>query len=1114
MTVSIDAAYYDPFLVFKNTLEDQFVKRIRINTLRWKFQPTDPVRTIDNVELNYVQDTKAENTFVHFIFVTCSSVDEYRSKVRPVIRQWLNNVKSIQPMSMYYIILYQNVSLISTTDKFLKTSLLTKIRTDFADDQLTIENAFKIKSTYSDSGVETEVWNSILNAVRLGLMDSISSKLRYFQSLDPPLLGLRKSADLFKQIGQYDDSLRCYHNLMRRLGIIDEGRDGFESYDYSSCLLSNRESPQLVSSPSKFQLKCYIFKEIQFILTEDSIKSSGIYMRNMASLTSSLLELVNSVYDCYKKSEFGIVMAQDFFANRRLQLLLEKKEDDVPDQLYELLGDLKLLERDQFINLGASKGYRMPGSMAEVGLSEKDDDYTVRDIELRALLSDDKTFKDHVLKITEEVIKLYSESQYKANTVDTVSTEMALMIYYGFHDYEASLEVLNNSFRYFKNSGWNIIAFNLLKVYIENLEKLKDKDDVVSYLLNSYLEMVSMGNKCELNRFTTLLNELVDPLSIENDELFDIKVDPHVCCGDKTDQYVINVKLASKLVDIEVDNAILYLENEDGDPVEFVIGTFILKNGQNQLKLSSKQLFCVDLKAVRLKVQIGQLELLANVSESIRLYQIQSYVNSDNQIVNNTLIDVRVPSLRRLNKDELLLSANVGDKGFNGCEFVFRKTDSDRLVPDAKYRLTNENGELVDFKILEDDDRIIFKVEQIVESHAKLWAFVPYFFPPDVSDIKLFIDFSFKFGDGYSRRIQKKLDTTLEIAVSVQDIFRSSKLFSNYTINSVMVENPVRIQQVNLSPLNEEGHTIVQTWLSPKNIVAYIDQGSTFFYRLEELKDESLDLIIDYDDLHSEIVESLNQCYYSYLASLKSPLLMYFHLVSTMIFEKLTFKLNLYGLNGEMELIDYDISNFMETLKQVNFRDLPALIESITSLLSQFTEETKELCDSVLNGARRTLVINVTLPVVNVVDTVEFKFEKQLQYLVCEPINMMLSFDVFVVQFADKSKKKVRFKTESDKPKQISLKLGFTDYEQNWLIAGCKDFTAQFNLDGRQAGHKARRILECKLTLIPLRVGKLELPKVEIQNLTDYKVEMELDYKNSSESLLVVSELNKVVQSF
>jgi trafficking protein particle complex subunit 10 len=47
-----------------------------------------------------------------------------------------------------------------------------------------------------------------------------------------------------------------------------------------------------------------------------------------------------------------------------------------------------------------------------------------------------------------------------------------------------------------------------------------------------------------------------------------------------------------------------------------------------------------------------------------------------------------------------------------------------------------------------------------------------------------------------------------------------------------------------------------------------------------------------------------------------------------------------------------------------------------------------------------------------------------------------------------------------------------------------------------------------------LKLGKLQLPSLSVRNKNYKDLVMELDYKNAAESLLVVSELNKIIHSF
>ncbi|GMF04640.1 unnamed protein product [[Candida] boidinii] len=92
---------------------------------------------------------------------------------------------------------------------------------------------------------------------------------------------------------------------------------------------------------------------------------------------------------------------------------------------------------------------------------------------------------------------------------------------------------------------------------------------------------------------------------------------------------------------------------------------------------------------------------------------------------------------------------------------------------------------------------------------------------------------------------------------------------------------------------------------------------------------------------------------------------------------------------------------------------------------------------------------------------------------------------------------------------------------ESWLISGMKSIEFQVILsDSNEHAYNNK----FQLILVPLKTGKIQLPRFEINSISQFNggsnkkiiedLTMEVDYVNSSESLLIVSELNKVTFSF
>ncbi|GMF53631.1 unnamed protein product [[Candida] boidinii] len=102
----------------------------------------------------------------------------------------------------------------------------------------------------------------------------------------------------------------------------------------------------------------------------------------------------------------------------------------------------------------------------------------------------------------------------------------------------------------------------------------------------------------------------------------------------------------------------------------------------------------------------------------------------------------------------------------------------------------------------------------------------------------------------------------------------------------------------------------------------------------------------------------------------------------------------------------------------------------------------------------------------------------------------------------------------------IDLKMDIV-LNESWLISGMKSIEFQVILsDSNEHAYNNK----FQLILVPLKTGKIQLPRFEINSISQFNggsnkkiiedLTMEVDYVNSSESLLIVSELNKVTFSF
>lgn len=1147
--ITLNVGFYDPFSVFQGGFRSDFQKHVEIPSFYWK-DSRDFLRVLKNVELNFLEETprvKAKDlTYLKFMFISCQSIEEYRATVRPLIKQWIDGLNSTSPKVPFFIIFFENTEQKSATDKYLKTNLINKIKSDFENHAFRVENIFKIKSMYPTSDDRVNAWKSVTSSLKALLADSINAKLVYYES-DPI-----KTARVFQHLKQYEDSLACFYRLFNSLPCISKGDiDEHDLSTFLSTLSTDFFSEELAKST--LLTKTWYFAQQRQILTDPRV-TDLVYLKNLTRLGQTLLSFLNSLELCYKRCEISFIMIENFMKNPRMWKVIEKTNSSHTD-IISCIGKLKILQRSDLVMLGTSRGYYIEGSMTlvNVELSQKEE-YKTIDEELNRALHSKQALTDMVIQLTRNVIEIYDQSGINNSTIAILSTELALILYYSTEDYEVSCNQLMKSYEYFLANGWHYIGVRLLEVYIENLDKLVEKhgSDVILQLLTSYINLASNGScKFDENKFRSLCLQLQEKKILKLNDLFLLSHISTVYC-DELETYKLKIQLRSK-IQCKVDSVKLDFRNKDNDILEFSSGTVDITTEKVMVLKCTKVVFD-DFKSTNLKITIGKLEILQPVTAKIHVLPIKTFVKpSSGELVENAAANMSIPRTRYLHTDQLVLSVKAGKACLENPELLFMKTDPDKLNPSANYQMTvydNNTETAIEFIVEESQKYITFRMKSSHELQpgSTLAVKIPYYFPPDVSNTVLNLHYKVKYHAVTSettdpiectRKYFSQIDSSLPLAVAAEEVFHSTNegstsktptfsIFSRLTINSISSDEPIRIQKVTLDTQDSE----VETWKAPKDIIAFFDQGTTFFFKITDFGTEDVTLKIEYNTIRDEIVEYLEGAF-SLFVSEHHPRITNnedihtFNSLTREIWKSIGFKLNLYALAGKAFMLDPEARDLHAFLRYFD----PSTRSMYEEALLEFLDSLRTLRTSNMTNAtirsetKQNLIITVKLPQINIVNIVEYKFDKELQYRVCEPIKVTVQLSVHLVkltsdqieEFGGNSAagKKVRFQSkdnETDDIKHILLELEMVDPDQKWIISGMRYLEANILLS--ELLDRKSSIFCFDLTLVPLKLGKLQLPSLSVRNKNYKDLVMELDYKNAAESLLVVSELNKIIHSF
>ncbi|GMM36045.1 transport protein particle complex II subunit [Saccharomycopsis crataegensis] len=567
--------------------------------------------------------------------------------------------------------------------------------------------------------------------------------------------------------------------------------------------------------------------------------------------------------------------------------------------------------------------------------------------------------------------------------------------------------------------------------------------------------------------------------------------------------------------------------------------------------------------------------------------------------ISNVHFELKNPLKLNLNYKQFLLKINVGDfeieqgtlefstesDGFqligNDLQAVSKKRvpkylDSQEFDYDDDSLFDSNSIDPIEISAINnnENDQIIYKIGKVT-ANSIVEITIPYAIKESKtsaggsSAIKNLINLKTKMtytsdNKEHSLTSYQDLNTTLTIAVSVQDTFKSDRLFSKFSVGTADLRAPIRILSTDLLS-NEKYNTSTSMKTGP--LVAFGEQPVSYFFKIEPVEKDyitkekdSLKLIVNYRNLSEEIFEGVWKYFKeTYLLNRsnetqKNHISKYILLLKDYLFKLLRFDLNEYALFNNIKIKHFDIlefaelfahffpedrskyleifKKFIDSLKQSKL-DLPIedfkYINSIERHGNEEIHNKETEINDFFKGINRELFISVAIPLVQVVHNIHLEFDNKSQYVVGEPITSTFKIQSLVNWRGDKDandsvsssekgqkKKRVAFEDPNKDSMTEHFQLDFVGPQENWLISGKKKFQFSVNKQGENGNSKMCQN-DIELFLIPLKIGKLVLPKIEIKSINNHlndDFSMEVDYKNSSQTILVVPNLDRVTFAF
>lgn len=1098
-----------------------------------------------------------EVPYIRLMLIECDSSDTYKSQVRPLIKEWHKGTieKSNGPVD-WYLIFYIPDS--ESSDSKSRTKVFEKLKLDFNVDDSDTDRCIKLKATYTNPLEENESWNLLVNKLKNGVLYSLTERLSILRN-ELMLLENDRSklisnlslyfalkegyAKQFLSVHLFEDALGEYDHLA---GIIKEFHEGSEYFRANSLDVSRAKSTdliQLASSPSLFQLdqkeislfhlKTYVFAK-QFVILDSLAAAAASLSISSIHISEFLRRLHNFVADIIREfssteeqrlliSEWSYRVIDEVFARDicvQISNMTTDQSDENISQISERFGELLLVQRSQLLKLGQTSGYNIGGILSEISLNDEEDSkekFHLSYTPLVTTLQSYETFEEKYLALTGDAIKYFSIAG-RPRAVDALSIDVALLDYQN-KNYEKAVEVFATCPEFYGSQGWKLISKSLLEVYADCLEHL---DESCSYFQNEeenstskssmlckvYLDIISsiktdLGRKVfrpsyvdeTFQKFEKLVPD--DDIEYPASNLFDIKTIPYLL-DSNSDTIAIEVEFKSPFQrGLTLKSAEVSLINENEEVFKFENKDLTINRGTNLVRFKAENIILGDFKFHQFKAEIGNVALVEKFTDNKPVF-IFTYSN-------NTSIDIANSTNINLSTKSISLFLNIGDSAVKSSRVRLWST-TDGFEPITGIRAVNlsKNSpiELVD----QDPDDLALSTNAL-EANSTYEIIIPYVINgalnPATLDLKAQMFYELESGER-SQTVSKVLDTSFSIAVSVQDIFKNNGLYAKFSIGTADLDFPIRILSTQLS---ENDKYEVSTSLKAPPLIAFGEQPGSFFYKI--LKKEGvrynesdyLTLDIRYRDLKEEMKQILRANLRAVLE--KENLERYISLLG-LVLDNLKYDYTHYVTDNEIKIVDS--VNFD---KKIADAIIPELKAKLVDYLEKSTTSVKVSDINDYGLIDRHLYINVQVPTVQVVHTVEFAIQQTTHHIVGDVIPAVLQISSFINGSTDtetlpQSKKRVQFESELSTSNVYSLEI--LNNQDSWLINGKTKF--KFEIEKTQT-NKLVKIPEINVSFIPLKVGKLALPKIKIINEgMDTKDEylMEIDYKNENETLYIVSE--------
>ncbi|AET40625.1 transport protein particle complex II subunit TRS130 Ecym_6243 [Eremothecium cymbalariae DBVPG len=1082
---TVKISYFDPLAVF-DTIQSELEARLPLSSLHWK-PDGGSLKTIDQLPVDLVPSVSgAENAlsedvpFIFIIFVTCSSVQEYRNKVRPLIRKWTPGEETSSDVKQdariiipsKYMIFFHCNSEVVDSNLFKSVSLIEKFHRDFPTVKV-----HEIKTVYKNAKEKQEFWNLTVSLLKNTLLDILEKRLEIF------------NGELQSKSLSFQDSLVYRENLLRlylsfniheeasiqlteiESLLLQNGVSELPNGDMEVPFTSEKHSGTIVSiahsinegSLTKYVLYKYIFTHQLELLQR--LTSTTTDYQNLFQISRAFYSHINKVF----LESPNILQFNYFFLETLLSdSLISEGKSKLSKIIYSTF---KLEQRDCWLRLVyANTDFRLDSIVFSPNSIRYEDNL------LKQTFQSEDIFHNTFIEMTKGLLTSFGKCEGRGQrTMDWLSVQMG-MLYFQKKEYRKAFDLLQSCYEFYMESNWDVIGGHLLEIFvkcllmcpeIEYLENDGESIPVSSILSNCFLNLLIFSKDSKAywwDEFLKLNNASEANLIYPLDNLFTVKIS-HNPFLSKPNTYALRIKLENNIVPIAIMvSAIkLSLKNSKDEFLTFLASDQIIKPGSNTFTLETTEISFSTYEVLNLEITVGdtvfskEFETFAAQDTLVmeELYHHEDFrctlTNIRKALFNAASLEIKYENKEHIDNFNLQLSALARDTD-KPPEFAF---NNDKEFP--LYQIT-----INDFKI----DKI------------------PYFTNGVVGRISLGFDLSFERGNQKFQQYQVlEIDVSLPIAVSVEDIFKKDAFYFKFIISSSSIEMPVIVHSCSLN-VNQK-YIVSDAFEPDEPIILPAGSSSHYlnYYKIQVKEGYTFDmtdvfeLFVNYstmkehiDDLVTKKFLSINEGNGKYL------------------FEKWS----IFWRHVILPKLIYDYNSFERDKCIILLSDVQPLIRLVKSQIldSSVSKKYYECIKALAAGVQisdypvqnsvvelNTLTVPVTFPSIKQLFSVQLEPRSSDEY----HVGQLIPFDIII--------------------KNLSQNWAITKNDNTYVLEVSN--SNEWAINGKRRTVLHSNYLTFLIHLIPLRCGYLTYPKIEIFTSGRTKV-MEVDYLNAYETLLVI----------